>query len=82
MCWIAINACADVPELNWLGRYKLVKMMWKNKSTITRSALFIYNSPETAYQTFTTQQKNIWKKPLQKICRGGSDTVRRADKLA
>ena len=56
--------------------------MWENKSTIARTALSIYNSPENAYQTFTTQQKNIWKKPLQKICEGGSDTDRRAEKSA
>ena len=44
--------------IGWAG-YKLVKMMWENKSTIARTALAIYNLPETAYQTFTTRQKNI-----------------------
>ena len=44
--------------IGWAG-YTLVKMMWENKSTIARMALAIYNLPETAYQTFTTRQKNI-----------------------
>ena len=44
--------------IGWAG-YNLVKMMWENKSTIARMALAIYNLPETAYQTFTTRQKNI-----------------------
>jgi len=44
--------------IGWAG-YNLVKMMWENKSTIARTALAIYNLPETAYQTFTTRQKNI-----------------------
>ena len=41
------------------GIYKIGKTVWENKSTIARTALAIYNLPETAYQTFTTGQKNI-----------------------
>jgi hypothetical protein len=44
--------------IGW-GIYKLGKTVWENKSTIARTALVIYNFPETAYQTFTTRQKDI-----------------------
>jgi hypothetical protein len=47
------------PCLVGWGIYKLGKTVWENKSTIARMALAIYNLPETAYQTFTTWQKNI-----------------------
>jgi|TARA_B100000768_G_scaffold127727_1_gene118371 hypothetical protein len=47
------------PCLVGWGIYKLGKTVWENKSTIARTALAIYNLPETAYQAFTTRQKNI-----------------------
>ena len=51
-------------KLTFLGligwaEIKFIMVIWENKSTITRKALAIYNLPETAYQTFTTRQKNI-----------------------
>ena len=63
------------PCLVGWGIYKLGKTVWENKSTIARTALAIYNLPETAYQTFTTRQKiSELKKPPQKLFVGADQT--------
>ena len=55
---LSMSALTFLGLIGWAG-YNLVKMMWENKSSIARTALAIYSLPETAYQTFTTRQKNI-----------------------
>ena len=55
---LSIFALTMLSLLGWVA-YEVGKKIWENKLVIGRSAVTVFNLPESTYQAITAKQTNV-----------------------